>query len=156
MSILIIWKWGKSGSWCYELQLFPLIHLVILVTADIATHAATAKLSGHFSFISWTVYVATGGSLIFEQKIFHWRAETKSWVFQKGSLSFPLCAAADCWISTPKCCKLWDSSLRRWQFSLVLNETFQTSLKNMFFTSRSAHKYCSRQGWESNSIICVA
>ena len=63
--------------------MFPLIHLVILVTADIATHAATAKLSGHFSFISWTIYLATGGSLVFEQKIFIGELKLKVEFFKK-------------------------------------------------------------------------
>ena len=39
---------------------------------------------------------------------------------------------------TPKYWRLWDSSQRRWQFSLVLNETFQTSLKNNWTCSLPA------------------
>ena len=45
--------------------------------------------------------------------------------FQEISLSLSSCA--DCWIGTPECWRLWDSSLRRWQFSLLLNEVCVSS-----------------------------
>ena len=70
-------------QWCLMLwtafaSFKHLILCIILVIADIAIHAATAKFSGHISFISWTVYVAKGGLLIFEQMIFHW-LNTAGW-----------------------------------------------------------------------------
>ena len=114
---------------------------IILVTADIAIHAATDKFSGHFNFISWTVYLARGGSLIFEQMIFHWL---------NGSIPFFHCLICTCSVLTTGDTLI--TEIPQKFVSIAQLHTWWIAITQQFITAVTHDQHCITSFWISYQL----
>jgi len=122
---------------------------VILVRADIAIHAATDKFNGHFSFITWTVYVAKGGSLIFEQMIFHWYTKpTHNWMV-------PFLSFINCVICTWSVLTTGDTlitAIPQKFVSIAQLHTWWIAITQQFITTVTHDQHCMTSFWISYKL----